>query len=390
MAENAEDAENGEDAQHDAPSPRGRRPERVPVPVQAAPPAGGPDPSLPESFPARFASAESGSSEPVIITVLPAGEVPRQAAKPGRAFVFSDREGGLVRLSAPPQRGMLGFGGPRYEWCFEVDTTLRRNTFVDSVPSRTELSRFELTVQAEWSVTDPAAVVRRGLGDAAEIVRARLLDIARTVGHRFQIEQVAEMETALAERFRAEPRTYDEGITVHRCYVKAIPDERTRHFQERFQIARVNRQLTDEEVGALRVSIRTSSDLFLRYLAQDPSRVGTLILDMRRHEEIKEERIIELYRQAIEQRIIQPAEVNEMLQQLRGSMTDLLQPESRSGILDQPAIPPAAYATPALPGEPVRDVDDGDDGDDEDVMPEDLRGRADTPKVDWRPMPWDS
>ncbi len=218
--------------------------------------------------------------------------------------------------------------------------------FADSVPSRTELARFELTIEAEWAVTDPVAIVRRGIVDGAAIVRSRLLDVARTVCHRFEIDRIAEVEAALADQLRAEPRAYEEGIGVRRCYVRVVPDERTRRRQERFEDARVERQLTTEEVDDLRGSIRTSSDLFLRYLAQDPNRVGGLIADMRQHEQLKEERVIELFNKAVEEKVIRYPGQRDAGPAARPD-DGVLQPEGRTdlfGTRDLPVAPPEPRA----------------------------------------------
>ncbi|TDC82164.1 hypothetical protein [Actinomadura sp. 7K507] len=387
----------GAEADDPGPDERGRGEAR---PVPAAPPVvrpgsvqpdSPPASPLPESFPDRFAPVESGPSAPVIISRIAARLAPADAAMPGRALVFSYRDGTAVHLSAPPRARLGGFGGPAYEWRFEVDTTLRSDTFVASVPSRTDLARFVVTVQAEWSVTDPVRVVKRGLADGARLVRTRLLDAARSVGHGYRIEQISELETALAARLGGGPQEYDEGVTVHRCYVTADPDDRSRAKLERLDEARVRRQLSDEEVSALRSSVRSSSDLFLHYLAQDRHRVGELIADMRRHEEIKEERVIDLFRQAVDSNIMHPAEINEMLGRLLGPITGVFQPGGRTdlfGTHEPEAAPPAER--PAIPVQAEPEDGDDEDGDDEDIMPEDLRKRAEDGVEGWRPMPWDS
>lgn len=425
VAEHREDDEGGRRGEHRAAPPQPPRPQRPPrVPQSQQPPQSpqlpqypqspqlpeaprGPQqpagPPLPESFPERFAPAASGPSAPLIVGWLPARQAPRTAAPPGRSYVYSDRDARPVELTARRARNPLGFLGPRYEWRVEVDTTLRRDVFVDSVPSRTELARFELTIEAEWAVTDPVAVVGNGITDGAALVRSRLLDVARTVCHQFEIDQVARVEAALADRLRAEPRDYAEGIGVRRCYVRVVADERTRRRKERFEDARVERQLTNEEVDDLRRSIRTSSDLFLRYLAQDPERVGTLIADMREHEQLKEQRVIELYNTAISANIIRPAQVNEMLERLLGPMTGVLQPEGRTDLFGTREIPAASPAEPPMiagrvdrdaagPGATGHSAAGGaaGPGADEDVMPEQLRGRSEDGVESWRPMPWDS
>jgi hypothetical protein len=428
MPEHREDGQGGRrGGDHRAAPPQHPRPQQPPqLPPQAQPqqpvqpppqppqrPAG---PPLPESFPERFAPAESEPSAPLIVARLPARAAPRTAAPPGRSYVYSDRDGRPVELTGRRSLNPLGFLGPRYEWRVEVDTTLRRDVFVDSVPSRTDLARFELTIEAEWAVSDPVAVVGHGITDGAALVRSRLLDVARAVCHQFEIGQVARVEAALADRLRAEPRGYEEGIGVRRCYVKVVPDERTRRRQERFEDARVERQLTNEEVEDLRGSIRTSSDLFLRYLAQDPERVGTLIADMREHEQLKEQRVIELYNAAISANVVRPAQVNEMLERLLGPMTGVLQPEGRTDLFGTREIPaPSPPELPMIPGRVDRGTDDsapartgaartgaagtgaagagapepGAD-EDEDVMPGQLRGRSEDGVESWRPMPWDS
>ncbi|MFI0480851.1 hypothetical protein [Actinomadura sp. 9N215] len=370
-----------------------------------AEPAGrNPDPSarrgaapLPESLPERFAPVESGPSEPLIIGREQARGPRPAAAAPGRAFVFSDRDGRAVHLAAQPRR-FPGLGGARYEWRIEVDTTLRSDTFVAAIPSRTETSRFEVAVDVEWSVTDPVQVVQHGIADGTKIVRPRVMSVLRTVAHGYRIEQVSELEDALTDRLAAECRAYPEGITVHRCYVTADPDERSRAKQELLDGARVVRRVDEEEIAALRSSVNSSSDLFLLYLARDRDRVGALISDMREHETIKENRVIELFNQAVAQNIMQPAEVNEMLRRLLGPITGVFQPGGRTDMFGTQQVP-AAAAPPAIEGA-LADPGSGSgsgggaggeaDADDEEVMPAELRRRAEDGVDGWRPVPWDS
>ncbi|TYK52523.1 hypothetical protein [Actinomadura decatromicini] len=330
-------------------------------------------------------------SGPLIVDRRPARGVPPATAMPGRAFVFSDRDGQAVQLSATP-RGWLGsLGAPRYEWRFEVDVGLRSDTFTATIPSRTDTARFIVTLEAEWSVTDPVRVVRRGLVDGARLVRSRLLAAVRSVGHGYRIDQISELETALGDKLAAGFREYPEGITVHGCYVTAEPDERSRAKLERIDDARVERQLSEEEVGALRTSMRSSSDLFLLYLAQDRNRVGDLIIDMRKHEEIKEERVIELFNKAVEQNIMQPAEINEMLRRLLDPIAGVFQPDGRTDMFGTAQLPAPAPATGAAPAPPPAIAGSlAADDDEEDVMPEELRQRAEDGVYEWKPMPWES
>ncbi|WP_344897156.1 hypothetical protein [Actinomadura meridiana] len=390
-------AENPEDPRHAA-----DQPDPGAAPVPAPDPGAGPDPgghpragvaavpvpALPEALPERFARVESGPSAPLIVGRQQVRGPRPAAAMPGRAFVFSDRDGGTVHLASQPRR-FPGLGGPRYEWRIEVDTSLRSDTFVDAIPSRTEAARFIVAVEVEWSVTDPASVVNRGIEDGARIVRSRVMRVVRAAGHDYRIEQISELERILTDQLAAACRELPEGITLHRCYVTAEPDQRSRAIQERIDDARVQRRLSEEEIGALRASVNSSSDLFLLYLAQDRDRVGDLIVDMRKHEMIKEDRVIDLFNKAVEQNIMQPAEINDMLGRLLGPITGVLQPGGRTDMFGTQQIPQAAAAPPAIQGALAGSGADSAD-EDEDVMPAELRQRAEDGVDGWRPMPWDS
>ena len=183
-----------------------------------------PDDLAPDGYAYGYGDREPRPSEPVIVSRTPARGVPSAAAMPGRALVFSDCDGRAVHLTAPPRSAGGRPGGAGYEWRFEVDTAPRTDTFAALVPSRTEAARFVVAVEAVWSVTDPARVVRRGVRDGARLVRSRVLAVARSVGNGYRIEQVRELEAALAGRLGAGHLQYPEGITVHRCHITAGPD----------------------------------------------------------------------------------------------------------------------------------------------------------------------
>jgi hypothetical protein len=338
----------------------------------------------------------------VILDRLNARTAPRAAAMPGRAFVYSSNDGHVVHLTAAPKGGLAAWGKPKYEWRIEVDTTLRTDRLVDTIPSQTEPGRFVVTMDVEWSVTDPVRVVKRGIEDGAGLVQSRLFAGARGIGYGHRIDQAAELERALNQRLGLGPQEYAEGITVHRCDVRVELDEWS--WRKRVMIDRnqFRRQLNDEEVTALRESVRTRSDLFLHYLAQDPARVGDLILDMRDHEQIKDERVIDLFKQAVDAKIMQPAEVNEMLRRLLGSITDVYRPDGRTDMFGHHA-PPSELLPPGGPGSPLGDTagapPDGatviagmaaDDDEEPDTMPESLQPRSENGVTGWTGMPWDS
>jgi hypothetical protein len=373
-----------------APDPSSQQPaeepaERQPAPERPAPkranrrprgPGGQGAPPLPPAKPLIL------NRVPLNNTTSPPPVVP----PPGTAFIYIDAENNYLNQAVLPRQGFTLRARTRYLWRIDVDTSLRQDEMWESVPCQTSAARFEVHIRIEWSVTDPVRVVRRNLEDGRQIVFSRVSEAAQELGWRHSIDQPGVLAIKLKERLVSRQREYDEGITVHRCTVRVDVDAYSQGKAVRLSEAQFKQRIEDNELTDLRSKIKDESDLFLLYLARDRDRVGDLINDMRKNEEIKNERVLALFQQALDKGIMQSAEINEMLQRLLGPLHGVLHPTPHTDILGtQNLRPPEAAGTPQLVVPGV--VSAKPEEEQEDVTPQQVReDGVDT----WSEVPWDS
>jgi hypothetical protein len=325
-------------------------------------------------------------SEPLILdrVQLTAGLTPG-VARPGTAAVYIDAENNYVKLAVTPKQGLLPWK-TKYRWRIDVDTSLRQDELWDSIPTQTPPAKFYVYMTVEWSVTDPVRLVRRNLEDGRQIVFTRLFGVARELGWAHPIDQAQVLEGKLNAQLNRPHEQFEEGITVHRCAVRISVDSRSEEKLVRIDDHRLERSLEESELVALRSTIKDESDLFLLYLARDRDRVGDLINDMRKNDEIKNERVLALFQQAVERGVMQSAEVNEMLQRLLVPLQGILHPRGHADILGTQRIPLpdlAPQPPPILPGVVTSIPEEIE----EDVTPQQVREDG---VQEWSDLSWDS
>lgn len=117
------------------------------------------------------------------------------SAAPGTVLVV-DREGHPVRvLQGPGDRltaGEVRWGGIRT--LYEVDVTEHQLEFRESFPCRDDIGGFQATVILSCVVTDPAAVVVRGISDVARVLIPRVTETLRQVCGQFSAEDYQQAE----------------------------------------------------------------------------------------------------------------------------------------------------------------------------------------------------
>jgi len=83
---------------------------------------------------------------------------------------------------------------------YEVDLSLHQATIEADVPSRTDASPFHAEVTIQWRVTDPSAIVRHRVTDAAEALSPHLLHRIRGITRNHDIGESSAAEDAVNEQ----------------------------------------------------------------------------------------------------------------------------------------------------------------------------------------------
>ncbi len=143
------------------------------------------------------------------------------SAAPGTVLVI-DREGHPVRVLAGPgdrlTAGEVRWGQVRT--LYEVDVTEHPLEFRDAFPCKDDIGGFRATVNLTCRVADSAAVVIRGIHDAARVLLPPVTETLRRVCGGFAAEDYQEAEKAgwpLSAAWKPVP-----GTTAHSGSARSI------------------------------------------------------------------------------------------------------------------------------------------------------------------------
>ncbi|WP_405795745.1 hypothetical protein [Streptomyces sp. NBC_01506] len=138
----------------------------------------------------------------------------------------------------PPLRPRRGDAAAKhYIALYEVDMGLHPVRFELSLPSAVDAFQFEAVADLTWQVTDPAAVIDRGVRDVPALLGPRLGHILRQASRLHQIHSVRAAEAAVQQSFdSAPPLAAAEGLAVG-CTVRLHTDQGERSQSERLRTA---------------------------------------------------------------------------------------------------------------------------------------------------------
>ncbi|MFG1916684.1 CHAT domain-containing protein [Micromonospora sp. NPDC048898] len=180
-------------------------------------------------------TAPAGPAIPLILSAEPVRWfMPPPSHGPSAAIVYSTRQDGLEvadsgRLMAWWHPGFMA----RYATRYEVDIS-DHSVVVDlRLPTEGGAYHFEASIAVGFRVTDPARIVRRGVRDAAVLVREFLLGTCRPITSRYAIDEVIRAEAAIRRRL-GQDTSVPDGITLRLKSVRLSLDERVgRYVRER-------------------------------------------------------------------------------------------------------------------------------------------------------------
>ncbi|MFI2714184.1 hypothetical protein ACH495_29090 [Micromonospora sp. NPDC018662] len=180
---------------------------------------------------------------PLILDVSPVTRGPftvTKATTPSRAVVYATAAGELTTFDGKPMRWSQQALSP-YRTRYDVDTgDHRRRAELRStpLPSRGDVHFFVATVDVAFRVHEPREIVRRNVTDAMPIVYGAIVDRFIPITRSFGIEQSAQAEEALRQRFGG-GWPLPEGITIFSLSPRLLPDEAaSRYLREKVEAGR--------------------------------------------------------------------------------------------------------------------------------------------------------
>lgn len=207
----------------------------------------------------------------LILSMTPMRGASRIPLLPGRALVFVDGNGTVVRPASYPNL-LEAF---KYRMRYEVDLSRRHTVFTANVPSATRPVSFSVTVETDWGVTDPVAVVENGLGDGWAFLRPRLLRTVRSIAHSYPIGEFIDLEEHL-NRSLGQGVSHPEGVGAFHCVVRVQPDERYQGQLTQLDDAKHEITLSDLK-GSWVNHINGEWDLLKRHLREHPDEIPQVL-----------------------------------------------------------------------------------------------------------------
>ncbi|MEU7799492.1 CHAT domain-containing protein [Micromonospora arborensis] len=181
----------------------------------------------------------AGPAIPVILSVEPVRwfmAPPKHG--PAAAIVYSTRQGVLeVHSSGRPMAWWHPGFVARYSTRYEVDTGNHWLVYDTRLPTRGGAYAFEASIAVGFRVTDPAQIVRRGITDAAALVREFLLDACRPISSQYAIDEVVQASIAIDRRLTQDTSALG-GITLHLRDTRLSLDERASHYVRERELER--------------------------------------------------------------------------------------------------------------------------------------------------------
>lgn len=219
------------------------------------------------------------SDKPLILGEVSMRGASKIALIPNRALLFSDKSGVIVRLNSYPNL----IEARRYDMRYEVDMSMRHARWDTEVPSRSRTAPFIVTMSVNWGVTDPAAVVQFGITSGLEIIRPRLEEIARTIGHSYPVHESIDFERHL-NRVLEKRTSYPEGVGVLHCTVQVRQDERVLAHES--AILEEEHKIRIREIqGRWVAHIDSELDLLKEYLKDNRADIPAVLEEMRKRAE---------------------------------------------------------------------------------------------------------
>ncbi|GAA2432484.1 hypothetical protein GCM10010191_53140 [Actinomadura vinacea] len=239
----------------------------------APPPAPAPPPPVyaPVPGPAAYA-AEPAMARPLVVGSTPAKNATPITVPSHQALIFEDRHGGKVRLHPHPKWWEMR----RYTMRYVVDLSHRHAVMTREVDSRTGTPRFRVTLEIDWGVTDPVAVLERGLTDGLQIIWPRLWQVTRTHGRRFAIGRAVDFQEQLDREFGNRPPRFPEGVGVFHC--TALVEHGERYQARAGEIDDLRHEQVVEEIkGGWVNDVGSEWDIYKRLLRDDPARAAEVL-----------------------------------------------------------------------------------------------------------------
>ena len=163
----------------------------------------------------------------------------RPTPEPGVALVLF-REGQPLVTLWPGDRltsGEVKWGN--YKAAYKIDITEHSFSFNCTLPCEGDAFEFRTQVNVTYSVDNPVTIVERDITVGRPILEPLIIDTMRDISRKYDVEQSAEAENAIAETVQKESETYNIGLRIDRFVVKLSLEEDARaHIRQLKQIER--------------------------------------------------------------------------------------------------------------------------------------------------------
>ncbi|MBZ6139915.1 hypothetical protein [Streptomyces olivaceus] len=276
--------------------------------------------------------------------------------RPGQALLFSDDEGRLTELQRTPS----AFGSLYYRYRYDVDLADHTVGWSEPLQSGTGGYSFQAAFEARWQVEDPVEVVRRGVRfvrDGQEAVCVAMRDLLWPHAARYGIERMEEFAEFVRGSLCSRQHRLPIGLAVDSLTVRIYLEEaaaghlralKQRDFDQQLAVAEHSVAMTTHSLGeelqakrraALLAAARGEGGMLLEIIAQDPSKLREIMVELGQRHDVAVEQKSRMLRDLIDAGHIQPAEAQQMWSEMHDPPPLFGAGPSALTATPQPALP---------------------------------------------------
>ncbi|MFF7330169.1 hypothetical protein [Streptomyces sp. NPDC008150] len=279
---------------------------------------------------------------------------------PSQALVFTTDDGAVVELPRLPS----AMGSFKYSYRYEVDTSDQWSSWTEVLPSATGGYGFQASLDATWTVTAPGEVVRRNIntvGHGRTAVALAMRNLLWPHAGLYTIDRLADLDTFVRSTFCANHHTLPEGLTVSALTVGlSLDQDAVNHLRALRQAAdkqtllqaehrtdrtrqQLEQVLQSDRENAIRQAAQGDGGILIHLIGQDPGKLREIVMDLGQRQDVATDRKIKTLRDLIDAKLIQPAEAQQMWQEMHRA-TPLFGPDPGA------ALPQAGTQAQLMPG----------------------------------------
>lgn len=273
----------------------------------------------------------------------------RPVTPAGYAFVFLLSDNRLVRAD---QLGPFG----RYRRRYDVNISDQFHSEPVTLPARNDAFAFQGTMDIGWRVSDPVALVQRGIGVGISLVRSTLLTRMQQITRKHEAEDCANADEEINRTLGTAPVVLPEGLEVHRFAVRLEIDQKTREYMQQLRNHDYETDIGSRRIEATRRALEGDNALLVLHLTEHKGDTSSVIDILAKDRNTSTQQRIDMFKELLDKGVIQDIDLEELTRTLVKQSTVAVQtvptgvPQIGESTSQMPAGQVVPGAVTAVPG----------------------------------------